>query len=163
MSAQKFSLQSRQAIFTALVAAKAAGESELGSRRILSAILRTAAAEAVCSRANVSASELLKSFEDSEAPTFAQCLLRVEAELTRVGHSFGSAAHFASVQAFPVSSEARNTLAGIDALFEESSNEPVTPLHVLLVLSSEGAIASKLAAHGLTNEVLRAAVNERPG
>jgi hypothetical protein len=158
MAARKFTPESRRAMFTALVVSTTAGEAELSLGRILSAVLRTPSAVALCDKAHVAASGLLDRVDSAQTPLFSECLWRVESELALAGHSFGSQEHMDSLQPLPLSAEAQRMLARVDEISDGAESDSATPIHLLLALTQEPSVSAELAALGLTQNVVASAV-----
>ena len=68
---------------------------------------------------------------------------------------FGSQPHILYVEPIPLVEPLRNALAG-DALVPELSQQPVTPVHLLLeALMLDPQLAAAMTPHGLTAEYVR--------
>ena len=151
---RRTSHEMRRAMFTAVVVARAAGEAELTWERILSGVLRTYQVGRFCEDAGISVDALLPLVDAVRAPSFSECMERVEAGLAERGHTFGSREHVDSLRPLPVV-EARRFFVRMETFFDDAPEDaPITPLHLLGTLIEKPEIAAMLAGHGLTQELV---------
>jgi hypothetical protein len=144
-------------MFTALVVARAAGESAVTAKRLLSAFVRTPEVATVCERLGVSASALVDDVDRGQDPTFADSLNVVHSELKRLGYQFGSSEHIGSFQPLPLAKETRQFLEErIEAVVGDapSADGRLTPLHVVAALVGDPGVAAALSRHDLTSAVI---------
>jgi hypothetical protein len=154
----------RRAMFTAVVVARAAGETELTWERILSAVLRTEQVGRFCEDAGVSIAALLPVVDEAQAPVFSECMEKCEAGLAERGHTFGSHEHITSLQPLPVA-EARRFFVRVDTFFDDAPEDaPITPLHLLPVDEARSSPARlRVGFRGPTNGWLALKLDDEDG
>lgn len=153
MSEQTIPIETRQAMFCAVVVANAAGEAVADVGRVGCAMLLTPSAELRCAHFGLSSRQIV----DSVDRTFTSILARIEADLGEAGERFGSAAHIASLNhgSWPLSPEVQAVLQAV-----AGREEPMllTPLNVLLALvSADRVLAERLRNAGVTSDMLQRA------
>jgi hypothetical protein len=156
---RRTSLEWRQAMFTALVVARATGETAVSWERLLGAMLRTDQVGRFCDDAGISISTVLALTDAAEVPPFSECMAKIEAELAARGHGFGSREHVACEQPLPIV-EARPLFTSMETFFDGAPEDAsVTPLHLLGALLGKPEIAALLATEGLTQELVHNALH----
>ena len=140
---ERFSVESRQALFAAMVVAHAAGETEVQIDRILCALVRTAVwPEAGSVAASV----------DDQA--FERVLKTVVENLSEAHIGFGSREHIVSLEPLPLASQARTALENLRTVLAEVPSSTVSPAHILLALAEEPSVTGKLSDMGIVREHL---------
>ncbi len=126
-------------MFWAACVAQCAEEPYVSGNRIVSAMLRTPSASALCSRLQIEVA-------DPDTPSFDECERRVMQDLASRGVELGSKEHQAMVVRRPLE-------PAVKLVFDKLLDRQflVSPLELLLALI-EGvpAVAERLARHGLT-------------
>ena len=144
---ERFSAEARRALFTAMVVARAAGETEVNIERVLSAVLRTS----VMRELHVPATGAEASVADQ---TFERVLDTVVKSLGEALVEFGSREHIASFQPLQLTSQVREALENLHSVLAGVPSSTVTPAHILLALAEESYVTEKLAERGITRERL---------
>lgn len=156
---QRFSAETRQVLFWALMAAGCAGETTVTHNRVLIALLRSTSVADYCTRAGVTSADVINANEDPHALPFEECARRIERDLSQNGLKLGSKEHIASVRFMPLEGTVQSV---IQVAIEPRDSERVTPLDFLLaMMRADPALAARLARHGLEAEGISASLNER--
>jgi hypothetical protein len=140
-------LETKRAMFRAVLAAQCAGEPVVTGRRIVAALLRTESIAAFCSRARIDSARVRDAVDDPATLAFDECERRMEAELAEKGLAFGSKEHQASVQRRPGDPRLK---AVFDNIVERHGRLAVAPLELLFALMrADPVLARLLAPHGI--------------
>jgi ATP-dependent Clp protease ATP-binding subunit ClpA len=143
---ERFSAEARRALFTAMVVARAAGETEVTIERVLSAVLR-----APLMPLDLGAAPDEAGAHDQE---FERLLDTVVQNLAEAHIEFGSREHIASFQPLQLAPDVRDALENVHTVLGEVPSSSVTPAHILIALAEEPYVAEKLARVGITRERL---------
>ena len=144
---ERFSAEARRALFTAMVVARAAGETEVRIERVLSAVLRTS----VMRELGVPAAGAEAGVDDQ---TFERVLDTLVKNLGEAHVEFGSREHIASFQPLQLTSQVRAALENLHTVLADVPSSSVTLAHILLALAEESYVTEKLADRGITRERL---------
>lgn len=134
-------VETNRAMFRAALAAQAAGEPYVSADRIAGSLLHTDAVRDLCSRARIDSAQLLQVFDDPRAPSFEECARRLKEDPS------------------PLPRRPLDPLLkpALDAFLARHGHLAIPPLQLLLeILRADPELATRLASHGLTPEVIRA-------
>lgn len=156
MSERRYSVEARQALFRALLAARCAGEAHVTSGRIASALLRTSSAAVYCERAQLLLAPLAAAADEPGVMASEECRRSVERAIAQAGLEIGSPEHLAGVRPLPLEAGAQRV---VDALPSAAGPREITSLELLLALiRADAPLRDRLSSRGLDEDALEMAV-----
>ena len=138
---RRWSIPVRQAMFRALVVARAAGEPYVNPSRVAVALLRSGAIDDFCAERRTTRTALIKALEDARDLSFEIVERRVEADLATEQVKFGSPAHLARVRPLPMHPNAQHAVDVVSC----GDDDPVTSIELFReLLNADPDLAGRL-------------------
>jgi hypothetical protein len=144
----RLSQEAKRVCFRAQVVAITSGRTEVTTRDIAAAALRTDEVRARCDGAGLSVDRLTKALDPDD--TFPRILGEVEESLIARGDSFGSRSHIHSLRPLPATPAMRSAFETMGA---SRGSTPVDLLHA--ILRSDPQLGNELTRLGLTADILQ--------
>ena len=142
---RRWSIPTRQAMFRALVVARAAGEPYVNPSRVAVALLRSGAIDVFCGERLTTRNALIKALEDARELSFEIVEGRVEANLAAEQVEFGSPAHLARVRPLAMHPNAQHAVDVVSRGDDDA--EPVTSIELFReLLNADPDLAGRVSA-----------------